>query len=102
MTFTDQNFTRLPLSNIRQSVLSWGPSCHLNWGAELREKHADGNVVLLKKSLYMNNSFSKKTKAGVFLFPQTGNHPKLYKLCDFHATSSGTSHQSSSVLSHFY
>lgn len=67
MTFTDQNFTRLPLSNIRQSVLSWGPSCHLNWGPELREKHADGNVVLFKKkSLLLNNSFSEKQKLEFF------------------------------------
>lgn len=50
MTFTDQNFTRLPFLNIRQPVLSWGPICHLSWAPELGKKHPDGNDVLTRKT----------------------------------------------------
>lgn len=49
MTFTDQNFTRLPFVNIRQSVLSLGPICHLSWAPELGKKHADGKKCAVKK-----------------------------------------------------
>ena len=49
MTFTHQNFTRLPFLNIRQPVLSLGPICHLSWAPALAKKLADGNGTLLRK-----------------------------------------------------
>lgn len=55
MTFTDQNFTRLPFSNIRQPVLSLGPICHLGWAPELAEE---------KKNVQMETMCSQEKKKG--------------------------------------
>ena len=63
MTFTDQDFTRLPFLNIRKPVLSLGPICHLGWAPWARREktpHADGNVALRskkKKGVLQNTGF---------------------------------------------
>lgn len=63
MTFTDQDFTRLPFLNIRKPVLSLGPICHLGWAPRARREkktpHADGNVALQskKKGVLQNTGF---------------------------------------------
>lgn len=49
MTFTDQNFKRLPFVNIRQPVLSLGPICHLSWSPELVKKTCRWKWGALKK-----------------------------------------------------
>lgn len=76
MTFTVQNFTRLPFLNIRQPVLSLGPICHLSWAPELSKKkktHADGKAVpdfyfVAVFLSYRKSSLAEQTVQGVKIF----------------------------------
>lgn len=79
MTFTDQNFTRLPLVNIRRSVLSVGPICHLSWAPEL-EKLAEGNNVLPRK---WHTSIAEVCSVGERAFRRfhSFNYKGLTELC---------------------
>lgn len=93
MTFTDQNFTRLPFLNIRQPVLSWGPICHLSWAPELGKKTSRWKWCAHKKNgFYRIPAFLTDRKAGQLLFPQKAIFGQLFS-CNFFQGISTTMHK---------
>lgn len=101
MTFTDQNFTRLPFSSIRQLVLSRGPICHLSWAPELGKKKLQKSCrwkwrALKKKRtwaslIYRKAAFLSHIKRSFFFFPAWNfsreYQPAVHKLCHIHPAS---------------